>query len=258
MSDVTLHLGDCLSVLRDLPDGSVDAVVMDPPYGVEFDGKNTKHTKRSRAGYRSMTDDEDYVRSVVIPIVELCIERFSRVIVTPGIRNLYLYPKPAEVGGVYCPSGAGLGRWGFICFHPILYYGKCPYLQRGMGHRPNGFSSTERAKENGHPCPKPIGWMRWLVQKASLEGQTILDPFMGSGTTGVACIETGRRFIGVEIDPAYFAIAERRIAAARREVEAASWTSSWPSSVSSSAPGLSRSRSRRRPTTARRPTRIAT
>lgn len=60
--------------------------------------------------------------------------------------------------------------------------------------------------------------MRWCLELATNPGDTVLDPFMGSGTTGVACVQTGRNFIGCEIDPTYFAIAEKRIAAAQREV----------------------------------------
>ena len=206
--------GDCLEVLRGLPDGCVDAVVTDPPYGVDFGGRNTKHTTRRKSGYASTDDTMDHVRGVVIPIVEECIRRFGRVVVTPGTRCYHDYPRADEIGGVYCPSGAGLGRWGFTCFHPILYYGKDPYLANGMGHRPNGFSSVEVAEENGHPCPKPIGWMRWLVKKASLPGEVILDPFAGSGTTGVAAIAEGRRAILVEKEPKYAAICRRRVAEA--------------------------------------------
>jgi len=62
-----------------------------------------------------------------------------------------------------------------------------------------------------HPTPKPLGVTRWLVEKACPEGGTVLDPFLGSGTTGVACVETGRHFIGIEINPDYCAIAEKRI-----------------------------------------------
>ena len=60
--------------------------------------------------------------------------------------------------------------------------------------------------------------MRWAIENYTNEGDTILDPFMGSGTTGVACVQTGRNFIGVEIDPTYFAIAERRIAEAQMQL----------------------------------------
>ena len=81
-----------------------------------------------------------------------------------------------------------------------------------MGHRPNSFSSFATEPPNGHPCPKPLEWMEWLVLKSSpFENETILDPFAGSGTTGVACIRTERRFIGIEKEPKYFEIACKRI-----------------------------------------------
>jgi DNA modification methylase len=205
-----LMLGDCREAIDRIPDGVVDVVITDPPYGVGFKGKATKHTGRSGVGY-GFDDDVEYMKGCILPVINQCISRFRRVIVTPGVRNLWLYPPPADIGVVFCPSGAGSGKWGFCCAHPILYYGDCPYLRDGRGSRPNSFSSTESAEKNGHPCPKPLGWMRWLVNRASSEGETVLDPFMGSGTTGVACMRDGRKFIGVEIDPRYYAIAERRI-----------------------------------------------
>jgi hypothetical protein len=135
-------------------------------------------------------------------------------VLTRGAGFNHDYPAADEIGGVFCPSGAGLGKWGFTCFHPILYYGKCPYLAAGMGHRPNGFSSVETAEKNGHPCPKPLGWMRWLVKKATLPGELVLDPFAGSGTTGVAALLEGRRAVLIEKEPAYCDIARRRVAEA--------------------------------------------
>lgn len=66
-------------------------------------------------------------------------------------------------------------------------------------------------RPNGHPCSRALSHFRWLVNWWTLPGETVLDPFMGSGTTGVACVEMGRNFIGVEIDPVYFGIAEERI-----------------------------------------------
>lgn len=75
----------------------------------------------------------------------------------------------------------------------------------------DSFSSTEAAEKNGHPCPKPLRQMQWLINRASKAGETVLDPFMGSGTTGVAAAGMGRRFIGIEIEPQYFETACRRI-----------------------------------------------
>lgn len=205
-----LYHGDSLALLPLMESGSVDAVVTDPPYGVDFKGKNTKHTARNDDRYADGVDDA----SIGPAVVRLCVERFGRVVVTAPAQNLFDYPRPVEVGSVYCPSGAGLGRWGFILTHPILYYGKCPYLANGMGHRPNSFRSFATQEPNGHPCPKPVEWMVWLVRKASFEGDTILDPFTGSGTTGVAAIQIGRKFIGIELSEKYCEIAARRLAAA--------------------------------------------
>ena len=196
---------DCMEVLPGL--SGVDAVVTDPPYGVEFHGKNTKHTKKSSDGYIGGDCGDIGPRAV-----KWCVDAGWRCVVTPGAAIAFEYPKPAEMGGVFCPSGAGLGRWGFIGTHPILYYGKCPYLANGMGHRPNSFQSFATSPPNGHPCPKPVEWMEWLVAKASaFESETILDPFMGSGTTGIACIRTDRKFIGIEREPKYFDLACDRI-----------------------------------------------
>jgi site-specific DNA-methyltransferase (adenine-specific) len=78
----------------------------------------------------------------------------------------------------------------------------------------NPNSPRLRAEKHCHPNQKPLALMDWIISKIVPPGGTVLDPFMGSGTTGVACLETGRRFIGIEIDPDYFKIARRRIRAA--------------------------------------------
>ena len=199
--------GDALEVLPHIPAGVVDAVVTDPPYGIGFAGKATKHTRQDGIGYESHEDTEENIVNGVVPIVKVCIERFPRVLVTPGCKCLFMYPRASAIGTVYCPSGAGRSPWGFQCCYPILYYGKDPWNQT----RPNSFSSTEPSEENGHPCPKPIGWMRWMVRRATLKGQTILDPFAGSGTTGVAAILEGRRCILIEKEAKYVEIIRRRI-----------------------------------------------
>lgn len=206
---ITIYHGDCREILPTvLP---VDAVVTDPPYGVAFGGKNTKHTKRVSQGYSWLEDSPDYVEAVVVPIIRDLVEKVGRVVLTPGSRNVFLYPRPTALGTIFYPSGAGLGKWGFTCSQPILYYGADPYLRTGQGHRPDSFSTTEAADDCGHPCPKPMGTARWLVNKASLPGETILDPFMGSGTTLRAAKDLGRKAIGIEIEEKYCEIAAKRL-----------------------------------------------
>ena len=108
-----------------------------------------------------------------------------------------------------------MSRWGFGTFHPILFYGRDPYLAAGLGSRPNGVAATHwNSEEVDHPCPKPVDWMLWMVARGTLPGHVVCDPFMGSGTTGVACMKLGRRFIGIEIHRPYFDIAVKRISEA--------------------------------------------
>jgi len=75
-----------------------------------------------------------------------------------------------------------------------------------------------KPEERFHPTQKPLSLMLWVIENYTKPGDTVIDPFMGSGTTGVACVETNRNFIGIEIDPGYFKIAEKRIAQAKQRV----------------------------------------
>lgn len=215
LGDCTLYLGDSSEIIPTL-DG-IDAVVTDPPYGVNYDGSATKDGGRDEGSYASFDDTPDNIKTLIVPIVSSCVERFERVCMTPGPASMFFYPEPRAVGSIYYPAGANSGPWGFVCSQPIFYYGKDPYLAAGLGRRANGFSATDGAEKNGHPCPKPIGQAKWLVNRASLAGETVLDPFMGSGTTGVACVMLGRRFVGIELEPTYFEIACRRIEEALRQ-----------------------------------------
>ena len=207
--DVTLYLGDCRDILPTL--GKVDAVVTDPPYGVHYEGSTTKHG-HSGFGYASFEDTPEAIAEICVPAVRAAVALARSAVVTPGSANAFKYDKPRSIGAIYYPSGANRGPWGFVCSQPLFYYGKDPYLAKALGSRPNAFSTTEATDRSvDHPCPKPIGQTRWMVNRVSLCGETVLDPFMGSGTTGVACVQLGRKFIGIELEPSYFDIACRRI-----------------------------------------------
>ncbi len=209
---------DCLDVLPTLPDNSVDAVITDPPYGVGLKAKRAKQRNGEvsvREGHYFFEDTPEYIKQVVIPAINEC-RRIARVVVvTPGTRNLWLYPPADDVGCFYSAAGTGLGRWGFTCSQPILYYGKDPYLARGLGARPNSCGQTYPNDSNKieHPCAKPIRMIRWLVLRATLEGMTVLDPFLGSGTTALAAKQEGRHYIGIEKDTGYCEIARQRLGA---------------------------------------------
>lgn len=212
-----LYLGDCREIIPLLP--VVDAVICDPPYGLDLGKENDKRGGRhglAKEGYATYEDTHENFLTMVAPAIACAVGRARRGAVFCN-HNLHDLPKPDAIGGVYLPSAQGRHCWGFNSFSPVAYYGTAPDLQNGS--RASAIRSAEVAEPNGHPCPKPIGWMKWLVSHASSAGETVLDPFMGSGTTGVACVKIGRRFIGIEIDPNYFDIACQRIEAAHSQTD---------------------------------------
>jgi site-specific DNA-methyltransferase (adenine-specific) len=201
IGDATLYHGDCLEILPTLP--KVDAVITDPPYGLGIE-------------YGTYEDSREALAELAPRWVAAARAMAGRVLCTPGVANIWLYPEPTWTA-CWAISGAGSrGKWGFSCWQPILCYGQDPYLLAGRGARPDLLFINETADKNGHPCPKPTGFMRRLIDRASIDG-VIADPFMGSGTTGVACAQLGRRFIGIEIERKYFDIACERIDNAYRQ-----------------------------------------
>ena len=218
IGNATLYHGDCLEIMPTL--GKVDAVVTDPPYGVMLgETKNGKARDKGQQAYTMFSDTPDYIKTCVVPAIELALSISTRAIVTPGNRNSWLYPSPSDIGVWYNPAGTGRGEWGYILAHLILYYGKDPRAgKRATASSSWGLNDSVRSiKQSLHPCPKPEKFMNWMVNKASTGDELILDPFMGSGTTGVACMNLGRKFIGIELERKYFDIACERIDMAQRQ-----------------------------------------
>lgn len=207
----TMHLGDCLDVMPSL--ARVDACVTDPPYGIglgDTQGRSDGGHGLKLEAYASH-DDSPEAFGAVADRIAMAIDRSLRAAVFMSGASINQLPKPDALGGVYIPAAQGRCRWGFTSLAPILLFGTAPGLN--LGGRATVLVSSERPEPNGHPVPKPIGWMLWLVGLASRLGETILDPFAGSGTTGVACLRLGRQFIGIEKDEKYFALACDRLRA---------------------------------------------
>lgn len=217
IGDCRMLLGDCLEILPTL--GKVDAVVTDPPYGIGLtkktsDYRDSKHFDNGESLRASKVYDDEpiRIRKLIGEVVPLALSIAERGLFFSGPAMLWAYPEPASLGSVFTMAGAGRTAWGFQCSHPVLFYGKDPYLQDGKGGRPNSLKDDQPNTEKiDHPCPKPLSWMKWALMRATRPDETILDPFMGSGTTGVACVKLGRKFIGIEIDEGYFDIACQRI-----------------------------------------------
>ena len=208
-ADVTIYLGDCREILPTL--APVDLVLTDPPYGVNL-GKKLNNQRFDREEYSMIDDTPEVVVPLVNEVLSLCLPKCKRLVMTPGVKNMWAYPKPSHVGCLYYPAASGCNSWGFSNWQPIFYYGKDPY--GGKGSKFDSFMSVEAAEDNGHPCPKPIAQWRKLTERVSLPSETILDPFMGSGTTLRAAKDLGRKAIGIEIEERYCEIAAKRMSQA--------------------------------------------
>ena len=202
--------GDCLDVMRGLPSGCVDAVVTDPPYGLDFP-------------YIGYEDTRDNLRALIAAFLpEARRVARNRVIVLCGPTQIALYPESDWVGAITWRTTASFGRAGYNQWTPVLLYGNDVDgfgSVNGMlksdtfgivGSEGIGFARGE--DERKHTCPKPLGLMRPVIRRYVEPGAVVLDPFCGSGTTGVVSVADGYRFLGIEREASYVAIARRRIA----------------------------------------------
>jgi site-specific DNA-methyltransferase (adenine-specific) len=223
MSEVTLHLGDCLEVMKDIPAGSVDAVVTDPPYFQP--AAHYCPTRDEGAPKKSIGD-----MSILESFFKLFISEGARI--TNGSGWLYvfcdgqsypiaftgMYPHVKRVRPLIWDKMTSFNGYTWRHQHELIAYGEmkdAPQVPTGDGDILQ--CRAVKVKERCHPAEKPIELIKKILGKTP-ENTTILDPFMGSGTTGVACVQTGRNFIGIEIDPHYYEIAEKRITEAQLQI----------------------------------------
>ena len=208
IGNATLCLGDCRDFFP-ITAGKVDAVVTDPPYGIGFP-------------YESYED----TRGNLVALIESVFPRLAaiseNIFCLCGPTQIGLYPQPEWVGCITWDTTGTFGKYGYNQWTPLLCYGKD---LEGFGNV-NGVTKSDtiritggagvgfqRSKyEKAHTCPKPLNLMELFINRFTKYDGTVMDPFMGSGTTGVACINQGRRFFGIEKEPKYFEIACKRIA----------------------------------------------
>jgi DNA modification methylase len=220
---VELHLGDCLEVMRGMADKSVDAVITDPPYGINY--QSAWRTDRN-SRFDVLQGDDSIPTGWLLDAYRIakdnsCLFCFCRwdteqvfydAITTAGwnIKSQVIWDR-----GVH---GLGDLKAQYAPMHDNIWFATKGNYQ--FKHkRPKSVLRVDRlpATDLVHPTQKPSSLMKIINNDLTSEGDTIIDPFMGSGTTGVACVQTGRNFIGIEIDPTYFAIAERRIKEAQMQ-----------------------------------------
>lgn len=228
--------GDCLELMKGIPDGTVDMVLCDLPYGttqnkwdsvIPFDLLWTEYRRACRKG---------------ASIVLTAAQPFTSALVMSNpaqFKYQWVWEKSRPTGHLDC-NRKPLRLHEDVC---VFYSGQPTYNPQGLipcnkirkARSTNGTNYGSAQKDSvskfenyptsvlicpsednrsAHPTQKPVALMEYLIRTYTNEGMTILDNCMGSGTTGVACVNTGRKFIGIEMDAGYFEIAQRRIAGA--------------------------------------------
>lgn len=210
-----LH-GDCLELMKNIPDKSIDMVLCDLPYG---------EVNRKSSGLRNL--DKSIADECQIDFKKLIVQ-YKRI-----LRNgtVYLFCGTKQISAlteILQENGFStrLGLWEKS--NPSPMNGDKVWLSGAefcvIGRQPKATFNRHCEKpiwkypcgrNKLHPTQKPVELMRYLIETSSVEGDVVLDNCMGSGSTGVACVNTGRNFIGIERDKNYFNIAKNRIEEAR-------------------------------------------
>lgn len=214
-----MHLGDCLAVMAGME--KVDHVITDPPYD------NATHrtgAARTNKGGKAGNIDIDFA-----PFTEVEMRAFVQHALRLSRRWCLAFGAVEQMGDYKRAAGEAWVRaciWDRPDGTPqlsgdrpaqsaegiALWHLARPMRWNGKGKRGTWRCGVER-EDRGHPTQKPVDLMLALVADFTDPGETILDPFAGSGTTGVACLRLGRHFIGIEKDPKYFALAVERLRA---------------------------------------------
>jgi DNA modification methylase len=202
IGDCTLYLGDCLEILPTL--GKVDAVVTDPPYGIGY--------KPLRGSNGSKMWGDETVRGDDVPFDPAPLLKYPAVILWGA--NNFSDKLPGTNGWLVWDKSPSGPRKGFIYSHCELAWTN--FLGRIQKFTKEWEGASRAGESFEHPTQKSADLMQWCLGFLP-DADTILDPFCGSGTTGVACVNLSRKFIGIEIEPKYFDIACRRIEEAYRQ-----------------------------------------
>ena len=206
IGDATLYCGDCRDVLPTLP--RVDLMLTDPPYGIGIDGQKesvSRNPKHNRKGHDFLGWDNETPERLVF---ELMRYKSANQIVWGGNYFIDKLPYPTK-GWLFWDKGQrGL----------TMSDGELAWTSYEFPMRAFTLNRVVLQEDGGteHPTQKPLRLMAWCLSLV-LEAKTVCDPFMGSGTTGVACVQTGRAFVGIERERRYFDIACERISRAQAQ-----------------------------------------
>jgi DNA modification methylase len=206
---VTLYLGDCLTIAPTLE--GVDAVISDPPYGMDWDTDHTRFASGRRAPEGARRNRKSFQKHKPIANDDRPFDP------TPWLAWEKVVLFGSNHFGARLPVGTKL-IWikrNDEAFGSFLSDAEEAWMKGGHGiycKRDLSSGAKNQYDPRLHPCEKPVTIMAWVMEKAKVpEGATVLDPYMGSGSTIIAAIRTGRRAIGIELDPGHYATAVERI-----------------------------------------------
>lgn len=215
---VSLHLGDCLEYMRGMADKSVDAVITDPPYGIGFYYNGVKEVANTPEKYwkwyqpihneclRVLRDGGFWAVWQSTPYLKYFWGWYGDDIRIYIAAKNFVQLRKTPINYSYDPVVMNY-KTGESLLKPAKPKRNVDYFVANTA----ALVSKPDRPERAHPTPKSVDSVSAIVENFTIENAIILDPFLGSGTTGVAAVQLGRNFIGCEIEPKYFAIAERRI-----------------------------------------------
>ena len=210
---IQLYNGDCLELMKNIPDGSVDLVLTDPPYGMDFQSHFRKEMYSKIGNDKVLDWLEKYVDECFrilkdnTAVYFFCswhnVDIFKQTIEKKfKIKNILIWEKNntsmGDLKGSYAPK-----------YEMIIFAHKGRKLLNGFRYA--DVIKANRTGNKVHPTEKPVDLLELFIKNSSNENEVVFDGFMGSGSCGVACINTNRKFIGIELDKGYFDIAEKRI-----------------------------------------------
>ena len=202
---IDLRCGDCLEIMKTMPSKSVDLILTDPPYGKKADkgtnGFGSAKNRRYDGGWDSKRPSKEVFDEML---------RVGKNVIIFGA-NYFTDILPPSNHWIFWDKKGDIAFQNPFADGELIYTTFKKPIKR-IVFKQQGFITDSKDKRY-HPTQKPSELVEILINEYSKEGDTILDCFMGSGTTGVSCLRTGRNFIGIELDESYFQIAKERIEA---------------------------------------------
>lgn len=245
MNTVQLHKGDCLEIMKDIPDKSVDMILCDLPYGTTIASWDTI------IPFDFLWKQYNRIIKPNGAIVLFGSEPFSSIVRTSNLKNYkydWVWNKKLAGNGILAKKQPlkiheNIMVFNTTLYHPIMRKGKmrrkmtggmqtsdCEMLQNSKSRQEEytndlyypqsiiEFSTANMRGKKLHSAEKPVALLEYLIKTYTNDGETVLDNCMGSGSTGVACKNTNRNFIGIEINDEYFEIAKQRLREAKDEL----------------------------------------